>query len=247
MKYFLAIDKGKAYAKNRYIHIDLSRISERLVSNDNLKYLVKFTNAFNNSADLKEYLIRLGLLKEKDKMYDLEIVYYRNFKGITYVRRLAILYKEAEELLDYDVLTSTILDAMDNFNVFNLILTGLLRIDSQVIVACEYLREDMENGVYKEIIAREFKNILNRVCYRKTKNGFKLNYLNLVKTVILVMKFGVSMPRQNGQINEEVNFSEEELFHLAEMGGNTPQDIMYKKAILGKFNEEMQLKRVLEM
>jgi len=248
MKYYLAIDKGKAYANNRYLNLDLRSISPKLEENNNLRYLIRFTTGFDDCAQLKEYLMRLRVLKESLKYFDLAIVYYRKYKGKYYAKSLPVMYSSIEELLDFDTLVKVCYYLLNDINTYNLLLAGFIRIDPRLYDACYYLRLNILNNVHQDIIARELRNILHHICYLKQGNDFKINYSKLLRVVALVSRFDINRKVVNTSKSRGISsFKEEELFHLEELLDRSHKTEECKKKILQGYSEEYQLKRILEM
>ena len=80
MKYFLAVDKGSFFSnKERFKRINLSSLNDLLASDNNLEALCTFTSTFSSLAELKSFLTSQKLLEPRLSIYDLTIVYFKDF------------------------------------------------------------------------------------------------------------------------------------------------------------------------
>lgn len=109
MIYYLAFDTGPFRAKkSQYINIPLSKINPELSKKDNLKNLCAFTKNFNNSQELKNYIISLFPSLAKYKFYDLVIIWKEKKEEANYIHVNSVPYQKDYCYFDFDFLTKTI-------------------------------------------------------------------------------------------------------------------------------------------
>ncbi len=111
MEYFLAIDKGEFETKERFTKLSLKSIDKRrgkasLEKPNNLKNIATFTMSFNNSQELKSFLISMNILPKIYQYYDVVIAYEEPYSKK--IRFLEVAYKCYEKYFDINNLSKLI-------------------------------------------------------------------------------------------------------------------------------------------
>lgn len=217
MKYFLAVDKGSFFKINdRFVSLNLSSIHDKLVMDNNLQSLCTFTMGFDNQVDLKEFLIKKGILAVDKKNYDLKIIYKRN-----YIHFLAIPYMNDKKYFDISYLSDVIVQ-----NAYNPHFTRsfLNYFHNNTYLPEEYyeLKRAFLEYVPQHILFDRVRGFLNCMCY-SAKGGFQ--YRSCYEIAMFVSNYfrqPVNYPKKinsNLEVKSDsyVSLTEEQQFHLEEL------------------------------
>ncbi len=237
MKYFLAVDKGlfEKYDK-RYLLLNLNlndSIDRSLNHNNNLKELCIFTRTFLDEIQLKNFLIKKGVLLKEYKHWNLKIVYKYKYGEKIIIKSLDIPYKNDEKYFKFENLAMIIKNRIWNSPEF---LNVFVRYFENDIYKTEefYELRDFEVGHMSENVL--YDSVRAFISARCTDRKGKLNFRKFYDVSMFMAKAdSKEVLEKKNDVNLGVNLdnlNEGQRFKLEEW-----QDRMKKKD-----NQERQLK-----
>ena len=194
MKYFLTVDRGSFYNKERFKKVDIGKINPKLNTDNNLEAIYEFTTTFENDSTFKEFLIKQGLLDNKDMYFDLVITYEQNP-----IHLLDIAYASDRKYFDLKNLEQVIYSFSKNPERLR-VLAKYYSTEKHVANELMSFRSYLSNPYADYKLYDVVRNFVEKICFKVIKNKRIKKYAEIYRLCMLVSK--LDNPKQNKSIKK---------------------------------------------
>ena len=204
MKYFLAVDKGSFFSnKERFKRINLSSLNDLLASDNNLEALCTFTSTFSSLAELKSFLTSQKLLEPRLSIYDLTIVYFKDFN-----KSMEIVYVCDANYFNLEYLKQAIYNqALNPMFIKNFIeqYHNYKKVSEEIRALKVFYANIYPDS---KILYRVISSFIEKLCLEDSADKPTKNYLELYKLAMFVSR--QSNPHRDQIIHEPIKKEIEE-------------------------------------